>query len=156
MNKALLSGATLAASAIPGFGPMASAALKPITGAISDKIDADRARDSIADSMNYGQQGYQEGGLINGGGGDAMSDDIYVNAQMEANGDTQKIAVSAGEYIVPGDVVSHLGSGNTDGGADVMDQFIEDVRVQRTGTPVQPDPIDLSDVLPDTYGDRYV
>lgn len=156
LNKAGLAVLPYAAKAIPGVGHVASAALKPITGAVSNKIDADRARDSIADSMNYGQQEYQEGGLINGGGGDAMSDDIYVNAQMEANGDTQKIAVSAGEYIVPGDVVSHLGSGNTDGGADVMDQFIEDVRVQRTGTPVQPDPIDLSDVLPDTYGDRYV
>ena len=193
MNKALLSGATLAASAIPGFGPAASAALRPITGAVSDKIDADRARDAatdvpqgtevdpltspalqerqrympdpaarqasaqrgIADQMTYGDLGMQEGGLINGGGGDAMSDDIYVNAEMEANGGVQPIAVSSGEYIVPGDVVSHLGSGNTEGGADVMDQFIEDVRVQRTGTPVQPDPIDLSDVLPDTYGDRY-
>ena len=138
----------------------------------SVQLDSPNSRDVISDIMRKYNlsatdlnqmletlmaqaQTMQEGGLINGGGGDAMSDDIYVNAEMEANGQTQPIAVSSGEYIVPGDVVSHLGSGNTEGGADVMDQFIEDVRVQRTGTPVQPDPIDLSDVLPDTYGDRY-
>jgi len=97
----------------------------------------------------------QEGGLINGGGGDAMADDIYVNATMNANGDKQTIAVSAGEYIVPGDVVGHLGSGNTERGADVMDQFVTDVRMDRTGTAIQPDPIDLSEVVPLSYGERY-
>jgi len=96
------------------------------------------------------------GGLINGGGGDAMADDIYVNAEMGMNGEKQTIAVSAGEYIIPGDVVGHLGSGNTQGGAEVLDQFVEDVRVDRTGSPTQPGPIDLSDVLPGTYGERHV
>ena len=101
------------------------------------------------------QQPMQAGGLINGGGGDAMADDIYVNATMGANGDKQTIAVSAGEYIVPGDVVGHLGSGNTERGADVMDTFIKDVRMDRTGTAIQPDPIDLSEVVPLSYGERY-
>ena len=95
------------------------------------------------------------GGLINGGGGDAMADDILVNAEMGRNGERQPIAVSAGEYIVPGDVVGHLGSGHTERGANVLDQFVEDVRVERTGSPEQPGPVDLSDVLPGTYGERY-
>jgi hypothetical protein len=97
----------------------------------------------------------QQGGLIDGGGGDAMADDIYVDATINANGDKQTIAVSAGEYIVPGDVVGHLGSGNTERGADVMDQFVTDVRMDRTGTGIQPDPIDLSEVVPLSYGERY-
>jgi hypothetical protein len=95
------------------------------------------------------------GGLINGGGGDAMADDIFVDAEMGSNGEKQTIAVSAGEYIIPGDVVGHLGSGATGGGANVLDQFVEDVRINRTGSPEQPGPIDLSDVLPGTYGERY-
>ena len=99
--------------------------------------------------------GMARGGLINGGGGDAMADDILVNAEMGSNGERQPIAVSAGEYIVPGDVLAHLGSGNTSEGGEVMDQFVEDVRVQRTGSPQQPPPIDLRDVLPGTYGGRY-
>jgi len=102
-----------------------------------------------------GQPQMDRGGLINGGGGDAMADDIYVNAEMGMNGEKQTIAVSAGEYIIPGDVVGHLGSGNTQGGAEVLDQFVEDVRVDRTGSPTQPGPIDLRDVLPGTYGERH-
>ena len=97
----------------------------------------------------------QRGGVINGGSGDAMADDILVNADMGMNGIKQPIKVSAGEYIVPGDVLAHLGSGNTNGGAEVMDQLVEDVRIDRTGTSKQPGPIDLRDVLPSTYGGRY-
>jgi len=78
-----------------------------------------------------------------------------VNAEMGRNGERQPIAVSAGEYIIPGDVVGHLGSGHTQGGAQVLDQFVEDVRVDRTGSPEQPGPVDLSDVLPGTYGERH-
>ena len=105
--------------------------------------------------MSYGHEDWARGGLIDGGGGDAMADDILVDATMGMNGETQRIAVSDGEYIVPGDVTSHLGSGNSEKGGEVMDQFVEDVRVQRTGSPQQPPPIDLRDVLPGTYGGRY-
>ena len=109
-----------------------------------------------ADDMSYGDTRFAaRGGLINGGGGDAMADDIFVDAEMGSNGERQTIAVSAGEYIIPGDVVGHLGSGATGGGANVLDQFVEDVRIDRTGSPEQPGPIDLSDVLPGTYGERY-
>ena len=57
--------------------------------------------------------------------------------------------------MVAGDVVSGLGSGNTDAGAEVLDQLQEDVRMARTGTSGQPPPMDLSEVLPATYGGRY-
>jgi len=113
------------------------------------------AQQEVAGQMTYGHEDWARGGLINGGGGDAMADDILVNAEMGMNGERQPIAVSAGEYIVPGDVLAHLGSGNTEEGGEVMDQFVEDVRVQRTGSPEQPAPIDLRDVLPGTYGERY-
>ena len=96
----------------------------------------------------------QVGGLIPGNG-DAMADDIVTTAD-EGMPDAQKIAISSGEYVVAGDVVSGLGSGNTDAGAEVLDQLQEDVRIDRTGTPQQPPPINLSEVLPATYGDRYV
>ena len=95
----------------------------------------------------------QVGGLIPGNG-DAMADDIVTMAD-EGTSDAQKIAVSSGEYVVAGDVVSGLGSGNTDAGAEVLDQLQDDVRIDRTGTPQQPPPMDLSEVLPATYGDRY-
>ena len=113
------------------------------------------AQQGVAGQMTYGHEDWARGGLIDGGGGDAMADDILVNATMGMNGDKQEIAVSAGEYIFPGDALAHLGSGNSEEGAEVMDQFVEDIRVQRTGSPEQPPPIDLRDVLPGTYGERY-
>ena len=84
----------------------------------------------------------QLGGLIPGNG-DAMADDIITMAD-EGTSDAQKIAVSSGEYVVAGDVVSGLGSGNTDAGAEVLDQLQDDVRINRTGTPQQPPPMNLS------------
>tara|TARA_R110000751_G_scaffold62853_1_gene130178 strand:- start:25 stop:702 length:678 start_codon:yes stop_codon:yes gene_type:complete len=95
----------------------------------------------------------QLGGLIPGNG-DAMADDIITMADG-GTPNAQKIAVSSGEYVVAGDVVSGLGSGNTDAGAEVLDQLQEDVRMSRTGTNGQPPPMDLSEVLPATYGNRY-
>ena len=95
----------------------------------------------------------QSGGKIPGNG-DAMADDIRLIAD-KGTPEAQPIDISSGEFVVAGDVVSHLGSGNTDRGAAVLDQFQKDVRINRTGTGQQPPPIDLQEVLPGTYGDRY-
>jgi len=95
----------------------------------------------------------QEGGIIPGNG-DAMADNIITTADAGMPGE-QDIAISSGEYVVAGDVVSGLGSGNTGAGAAVLDRMQEDVRLDRTGSPQQPPPIDLSDVLPGTYGEQY-
>ena len=45
------------------------------------------------------------------------------------------------------DVLSGLGDGDTNAGADVMDQVAANVRAARTGGR-QPAPIDLSKVMP--------
>jgi hypothetical protein len=95
----------------------------------------------------------QSGGKIPGNG-DAMADDIRLTADA-GTPNAQDIDISSGEFVVAGDVVSHLGSGNTDRGANVLSQFQEDVRVNRTGSPEQAPPIDLEEVLPGTYGERY-
>ena len=95
----------------------------------------------------------QTGGLVPGNG-DGMADDILVTADA-GTPQAQDVAIGSGEFVVAADVVSGLGSGNTDRGAEVLEQLQDDVRVQRTGTPQQPPPIDLSDVLPGTYGEQY-
>ena len=40
--------------------------------------------------------------------------------------------MSPGEHIVAADVVSGLGDGNSDAGADVLDEMMENVRAART------------------------
>ena len=95
----------------------------------------------------------QAGGLIPGNGS-GMADNIITTADAGPP-EAQDIAISSGEYVVAGDVVSGLCSGNTDRSAEVLDQLQDDVRIDRTGSPQQPPPIDLSQVLPGTYGDQY-
>ena len=49
----------------------------------------------------------------------------------------QPAALSHGEFVVPADVVSHLGNGNSDAGAKVLYGMMDRVRKARTGTTKQ-------------------
>lgn len=79
--------------------------------------------------------GSQKEGLIQGQGG-GMDDMI-----PGMIGDQQPVAVSPGEFIVPGDVVSGLGDGDSSAGAAELDAMMDRVRMERTGTTRQPAPI---------------
>ena len=80
--------------------------------------------------------GSQKEGLIQGQGG-GMDDMI-----PGMIGDQQPVAVSPGEFIVPGDVVSGLGDGDSSAGAAELDAMMDGgVRMERTGTTRQPAPI---------------
>lgn len=83
----------------------------------------------------------QTEGRIEGSGG-GMDDEV-----MGMIGENQPVAVSPDEYIVAADVVSGLGDGSSEAGADILDQVQENVRAARTGGR-QPAPINLSRVLP--------
>ena len=74
----------------------------------------------------------QTEGMLEGQGG-GMDDEI--NGMI---GNQQPVAVSPGEYIIPADVVSSLGDGSSDAGADKLDKLLDDVRMEKTGTTVQP------------------
>jgi hypothetical protein len=49
----------------------------------------------------------------------------------------QPAKLSHGEFVVPADVVSHLGNGNSDAGANVLYKMMDRVRKARTGTTKQ-------------------
>jgi len=83
----------------------------------------------------------QTEGMI-AGSGNGMDDEV-----MGMIGENQPVAVSPGEYIVAADVLSGLGDGDTNAGADVMDEIQANVRMARSGGR-QPAPIDLSKVMP--------
>ena len=83
----------------------------------------------------------QTEGMIAGDSG-GMDDEV-----MGMIGEEQPVAVSPGEYIVAADVVSGLGDGNSDAGADVLDEMMQNVRNARSGGR-QPSPIDKSAVMP--------
>ncbi len=95
----------------------------------------------------------QQGGLVPGSG-DAMEDNI-LGVVDAGQPNAYPIKFSSGEFVMAGDVVAGLGSGNTQRGAQVLNQLQDDVRMSRNGTTQQAPPVDLSDVLPSTYGERY-
>jgi hypothetical protein len=82
-------------------------------------------------------------GMIRGPG-DAMDD--LVPAKNTGNG--EDILLSGEEFIVPGDVVSGLGNGSSDAGADELYKMMNRVRVARTGTTEQPPQIKAGGLLP--------
>ena len=78
--------------------------------------------------------GYAEGGYLSGGNvpGDGMSDSIPA---MIGRG--QQAALSEGEFVVPADVVSHLGNGSSNAGSKQLYAMMDQVRKDRTGTEKQ-------------------
>jgi hypothetical protein len=56
--------------------------------------------------------------------------------------------LSDGEFVIPADVVSHLGNGNSDAGAKVLEDMMARVRKARTGSEEQGAQIDPNDFIP--------
>jgi hypothetical protein len=77
------------------------------------------------------------------GDGDGMSDDIRANI----NGN-QEARLADGEFVIPADVVSHLGNGSTDAGADRLYSMMDRIRKARTGRKQQAPEIDAEKYLP--------
>jgi len=79
------------------------------------------AKGGIADAGRYLQ-----------GKTDGMADKIPTSIDGE-----QPAALSHGEFVIPADVVSHLGNGNSDAGAEKLYQMMARIRKARTGTEKQ-------------------
>jgi hypothetical protein len=102
-----------------------------------------------------GKVSYQNGGIANltpdqgkmlNGMGDGVSDDIPANIEGE-----QEAALSDGEFIVPARIVSELGNGSSDAGAEklyAMIDRIQGARKQTIGT--------NKEYAKDTNAERYL
>lgn len=84
---------------------------------------------------------YSDGGHLLRGPGDGMSDSIP--AQI---GKHQPARLADGEFVVPADVVSHLGNGSTEAGAKQLYAMMDKIRRARTGKKKQ-----APDVKPEKY-----
>jgi hypothetical protein len=76
--------------------------------------------------------GYSDGGRMLKGPGDGMSDNIPATIAGK-----QPARLADGEFVIPADVVSHLGNGSTDAGAKQLYAMMNRVRKARTGNPKQ-------------------
>jgi len=75
-----------------------------------------------------GLLGLAKGGYYLGGSTDGMAD--KVPARIDGR---QEARLSDGEFVVPADVVSHLGNGNSNAGAQQLYAMMDKVRQDRTG-----------------------
>jgi hypothetical protein len=102
--------------------------------------------------------GYNQGGLAGlamtrggrtlsprylGGHSDGMAD--KVPASIDGR---RPAALSDGEFVIPADVVSHLGNGNSNAGAKVLYQMMDRIRVARTGNKKQGKQINPAKFIP--------
>jgi len=90
--------------------------------------------------------GYAAGGRTGRylqGATDGMADDLP--AHIDGN---QPAALSHGEFVIPADVVSHLGNGNSDAGAKKLYAMMDKIRMARTGTKKQGKQINPDKFMP--------
>jgi hypothetical protein len=87
--------------------------------------------------------GYSDGGRMLKGPGDGMSDSIPATI-----GRKQPARLADGEFVVPADVVSHLGNGSTDAGAKKLYSMMDKVRKARTGKKAQARAIKADKYMP--------
>jgi len=86
---------------------------------------------------------YSDGGQFLKGPGDGMSDDIPANIAGK-----QEARLANEEFVIPADVVSHLGNGSSEAGAKVLYKMMHQVRKDRTGNPEQGKQINPDKYMP--------
>jgi len=98
----------------------------------------------VLDAVELATGGMAQGqGYYLGGPTDGMAD--LIPATIDG---TQPAALSDGEFVIPADVVSHLGNGNSDAGAEQLYSMMDRVRTERTGTTKQGPEINPMQMMP--------
>lgn len=93
---------------------------------------------------------YAVGGIANlargqylGGATDGMADKIPATIEGK-----QPAKLSHGEFVIPADVVGHLGNGNSEAGAQRLYDMMDRIRTARTGTKQQGKQINPNKFMP--------
>jgi hypothetical protein len=100
---------------------------------------------------------YAEGGEI------AMAKGRYLQGETDGMADKlparigrdQPAALSHGEFVIPADVVSHMGNGNSDAGAKKLYQMMDKIRMARTGNKKQGKKINPDKFMPGGLAQAY-
>lgn len=127
-------------STVYAGNPAASGStLYAVGGSVDDESGMDEARGLATGNMSNGLfgggiAGYAAGGVPRflSGGGDGMSDSI--KASIEGK---QEARLADGEFVIPADVVSHMGNGSSKAGAKQLYSMMDRVRQARVGTKKQ-------------------
>jgi hypothetical protein len=119
-------------------------------GKVDKRLESDENIGATGIGADLQIQQFAEGGIANlakgrylNGSTDGMADQIPASIDGK-----QPAALSDGEFVIPADVVSHLGNGNSDAGAKVLEQMMARTRKERTGNSKQGKQINPRNVLP--------
>jgi len=126
----------------PTFSPRATSSGQYL---VSNPYDLEPLSASNIYDYQKKKRGYAEGGVPRflSGGGDGMSDSI--KASIEG---TQEARLADGEFVIPADVVSHLGNGSSKAGAKQLYDMMDRVRKARTGNRKQGREIKPTKLMP--------
>jgi len=129
-----------AAYAQGGIASLASGGYDRVVGE-EPMYPANMARGGISDLGGYSD--YARGGRMLRGPGDGMSDSIPASIEGK-----RPARLANEEFVVPADVVSHLGNGSSDAGAKQLYAMMDKVRTARTGRKSQGREINPSKYMP--------
>lgn len=124
----------------------------PYMYAMGGSVDDELGGDYSAMGMDQGNMqkglfglGYAAGGTPRflSGGGDGMSDSIPATIEGK-----QEARLADGEFVIPADVVSHLGNGSSKAGAKQLYSMMDRVRKARTGNEKQGRQIKPNKLMP--------
>ena len=123
--------------------PMGQLNMVPVTMKKNENESPNTVEAAQGGIMGLG--GYAAGGnpRLLKGPGDGMSDNIPATIAGK-----QPARLADGEFVIPADVVSHLGNGSTEAGAKKLHQMMTQVRKARTGNPKQGKQINPNKYMP--------
>lgn len=112
-----------------------------------------RAPQQVAQAPQQTPQNLAHGGVAGRylqGATDGMADKLPTTIDHK-----QPAALSHGEFVIPADVVSHLGNGNSDAGAKQLYDMMARIRKARTGNAKQGKEINPSKFMPGGLAHAY-
>lgn len=147
--QGILAGYTPAQAAVnPYAGQFRMAYEKPSAGNVTTVSPASGVASVLpvpqaSDTINEMAGGGMAKGRYLKGITDGMADKIPSSIDGK-----QKAALSHGEFVIPADVVSHLGNGNSDAGAKKLYEMMSRIRKARTGNKKQGKRINPNQFMP--------
>lgn len=139
-------GITYAPLAPPKATPVPTASPRPASDVINTlpvpKYDVNGNVIPVTRAAHGGLMGLKKGTYLRGDT-DGMADKIPARI-----GEHQEARLSHGEFVVPADVVGHLGNGNSDAGAQRLYAMMDKIRKARTGNSKQGKQINPDKFLP--------
>lgn len=118
------------------YTPLYGYAPAPLTqldlGSISNIFPSENVIDRLSGQMPIR---VAEGGSIEGHNPEFYSEggSRYVRGDGDGTSDSVPAMLARGEYVIPADVVSSIGNGDNEAGAEIMDKFLSSVREHKRG-----------------------